>query len=210
MPLPVPFGVTEWDREWYTEDDYFAWEEHSPVRWEFRPAHRADSSGQPLGVIHAMPGADLDHSSITVNLLTMLMITLKEAGAGDWRVFNCQLKFHTPDGRNTYPDISVVRGKANYYRGRNDILTNPILLGEVLSPTTEAYDRGEKWASYQTIPTLHYCLILAADRIRVELYTRAENDWQYAAYEGADAFIPLPMLGVTLAMGQLYEGVEFE
>ena len=210
MPLPVPFGVTEWDREWYTEEDYFAWEEHSPVRWEFCPARRTDSSGQPLGVIHAMPSANVDHSGITMNLLCRLMDALDKNGERDCRVFNCLLKFHTPDGRNTYPDISVVRGKAVYYRDRDDILTNPILLGEVLSSTTEAYDRGEKWASYETIPTLQHFLLLTADRARVEVYTRETSGWHFEAHEGLEAVIALPALDVTLAMADLYDQVDFE
>lgn len=57
MALPVPFLVTEWEKDAYTEDKYFAWEDHSPVRWEFRPVRRLGPSGRPLGVIHAMPGS---------------------------------------------------------------------------------------------------------------------------------------------------------
>ncbi len=210
MSLPIPFGVTEWDREAYTEDDYLAWEEHSPVRWEFRPARRTDSAGRSLGVIHAMPGAEAEHSAFTVDVLTSLMNALDEAGEGDCRVFNCLMRFHTPDGRNTYPDISVVRGKAAYYRERDDILTNPILLGEVLSPATEAYDRGDKWASYQTIPTLQHFLLLAPDQARVELYTREANGWHFEAHEGLEAVVALPALGVTLALADLYAHVGFE
>ena len=210
MSLPVPFGVTEWECEYYTEDDYFAWEEHSPVRWEFRPNRRTNSSGQSLGVIHAMPGAAAEHSAFTVDVLTTLMTALEEAGEGDCRVLNCLMRFHTPDTRNTYPDISVVRGKAAYYRGRDDILTNPILLGEVLSSGTEAYDRGDKWASYQTIPTLRYFLLLAPDRARVELYTREVAGWHYEAHEGLEAAFILPALGVTLALADLYAQVDFE
>ena len=210
MSLPVPFGVTEWECEWYTEDDYFAWEEHSPVRWEFRPDRRANSSGQPLGVIHAMPGAAAEHSAFTVDVLTTLMNALDEADEHDCRVFNCLMRFHTPDGLNTYPDISVVRGKAAYYGGRDDILTNLVLLGEVLSTGTEAYDRGDKWASYQTIPTLQHFLFLAPDRARVELYTRAEAGWHYEAHEGLEAVVSLPALGMTLASADLCDRVDFE
>lgn len=116
MALPVPFGVTEWECEYYTEDDYFDWEEHSPVRWEFRPSRRIDSSGQALGVIHAMPGAEAEHSAFTVEVLTRLMTGLNEAGEQDCRVFNCLLKFHTPDGRDTYPDISIVQARPRTIR----------------------------------------------------------------------------------------------
>jgi len=210
MPLPVPFGVAGWECEHYTEDDYFAWEEHSPVRWEFCPARRTDSASQPLGVIRAMPGAEAEHSAFTVGVLAMLMNALAEAGERDCRVFNCLLRFHTPDGRNTYPDISIVRGKASYYRGRDDILTNPILLGEVLSSGTESYDRGNKWASYQTISTLRYFLLLATDRVRVKVYTREEAGWHYDVREGLEAVVALPALGVTLALADLYSQLDFE
>jgi Uma2 family endonuclease len=150
-----------------------------------------------------MPGAEAEHSAFTVDVLTMLMNALKEADERDCRVFNCLMKFHTPDGCNTYPDISIVRGKADYYRGRNDILTNPILLGE-------ADDRGDKWASYQTLPTLQHFLLLAADRARVELYTREESGWHFEAHEGLEAVVPLPALSVTLTLADLYAQVDFE
>ena len=154
MALPVPFNVTEWEKEWYPEDEYFAWEDHSPVRWEFRPVRRFGASGRPLGIVRAMPGGTGDHSGIAVNLGTALMNALDGNGDRECRVFNCLMRFHTPDGRNTYPDIGIIRGQPAYYRERDDILTNPVLLAEMLSPASEAYDRGEKWASYQTIPTL--------------------------------------------------------
>ena len=138
------------------------------------------------------------------------MNALRGVGERDCRVFNCLMRFHTPDGRNTYPDISIVRGKAAYYRGRDDILTNPILLGEVLAHATEAYDRGDKWASYQTIPTLQHFPLLAPNRARVELYTREEAGWHYEAHEGWEAIIPLPAPGVTLALADLHDRVDFE
>ncbi len=210
MPLPVPFGVSEWECDYYTEADYFEWEEHSPVRWEFRPARRTDSSDLPLGVIHAMPGAEAEHSAFTVDVLTGPMNALDRAGEQGCRVFNCLMRFHTPDGRNTYPDISIVQGKAAHYQGRDDILTNPILLGEVLSPATEAYDRGDKWASYQAVPTLRYFLLLSVDRARVELYTREGGGWHYEAHEGFDAAIVLPDLSVSLALADLYAKMDFE
>lgn len=80
----------------------------------------------------------------------------------------------------------------------------------MLSPATEAYDRGDKWASYQTIPTLRYFLLLAVDRARVEFYTREETGWQYEAHEGLDATVALPDLSVTLALADLYARVDFE
>lgn len=100
--------------------------------------------------------------------------------------------------------------KPNYYAERRDIITNPILVAEVLSPATEAYDRSEKWASYQTIPTLQHYLLLSADRMRVELYTREDQGWHFAAYENAESQISLSKLGVTIALPDIYSLVEFD
>ena len=210
MALPVPFVVTEWEKDYYTEDEYFAWEDHSPVRWEFRPVRKLGLSGRPLGVIHAMPGSTADASFIGVSLISALSNVLKEATGIACRVLNCQLKFHTPDGRNTYPDVSVVRGKAAYHRERDDNLTNPILLAEVLTETTEAYDRGDKWASYQTIPTLQHFLLVASEQVRVEVYTRTDSGWHLDVYADMTAQVPLSALGVTLALTDVYEQVDFE
>ena len=198
------------DKDWYAEDEYFALEDRSPDRHEFLPDGPLNPDGSRLGRIRAMSGGTLDHGGIAGNLITALNIALRGMGIRTCRVFGSDVKIHPPEGRNTYPDVSVVCGKSSPYRARNDIFTNPIFVAQVLSPSTEAYDRNAKRLSYQTIPTLQHCLLLAADQARAELYTRDENGWQYKAYEGWETAVPLPALGVTLALADLYEGMEFE
>lgn len=135
---------------------------------------------------------------------------LRGAGIQTCRVFNSDFKVHTAEGRNTYPDAGIICGKPAYYRGRRDIVTNPILVAEVLSPSTQADDRSEKWVSYQAIPTLQHYLLLTADRARVELYTREPSGWHFEAWEQQDSQIALSALGVTLILADIDALMEFE
>ena len=198
------------DKDRYTEDEYFALEDRSPDRWEFLPDGPPASDGTRLGRIRAMSGGTLDHGSVSGNLLTALNIALRAAGVRTCRVFGSDVKIHPPEGRNTYPDVSVVCGRPDLYRKRRDIFTNPILVAEVLSPSTEAYDRNKKRLSYQTTPTLEHYLLLSAHQARVELYTREESGWHSEAYEGLETIMPLPALGVTLVLADLYVLVDVE
>jgi Uma2 family endonuclease len=182
------------DKDWYTEDEYFALEDRSQERWEFLPDGLLNPDGVRLGRIRAMSGGTLDHSGIGGNLITALNVALRAAS----------------DGRNTYPDASVVCGRPVLYRVRRDIVTNLLLVAEVLSPSTEACDRGKKRGSYQTIPTLQHYLLIATDKARVELYTRAEGGWRLELLEGLEASFALTALGLSVALADLYSQIEFE
>ncbi len=216
MALPLRYEalaeIEILDKGRYTEDEYFALEDRSPDRWEFIPTDAPGLVGPRLGIIRAMSGGMPDHAGIMGNLITALNIALRGAGNRTCRVFTSELKVHNADGRNTYPDVSIVCGKLNFHRGRRDIITNPTLVAEVLSPSTQADDRGDKRKSYQTTPTLQHYLIVAADAPRVELYTRDAQGWRVEtlSMDKADGQIALTGLGVTLALADLYDLVEFE
>jgi Uma2 family endonuclease len=186
------------DKDKYTEEEYFAFEEQVQGRWQYVNEQ-----------IHAMSGGTPDHSAIAANLIFSLTAGLKAVRNQTCRVFTSDLKIHTTDGMNTYPDASVICGQTQLYRSRRDTVLNPLLLAEVLSPSTQAFDRGGKWTSYQTIPSLHYYLLLSVSQPRVELYTREEQGWHFEAVEGLEASLVLPLLNVTLALSDLYERVEF-
>ena len=116
----------------WTEDEYFEFERRSLGRWEY-----------VNGVIRAMSGGTDDHNTVVGNTGRSLGNGLTRRGC---RVYVADMKVHTADGINTFPDISVVCGPRQYYRGRTDIITNPILVVEVLSRSTQEYDRNEKFA----------------------------------------------------------------
>lgn len=210
MALPALFENTLLEKDHYTEAEYFAWEDQARGRWEFRPEGPPDVLGRCLGLIRAMSGGTPDHSAIASNTITALTVALRAAGNQMCRVFNSDLKVHCADGLNTFPDVSVVCGTLSRYGRRRDIVTNPLLLVEVLSPSMAADDRGEKWMSYQTIPALQHYLLVSVDRPRVELYTRENAGWHFEAWDGLEAHVALPALGVTVALTDVYALVEFQ
>lgn len=210
MALPTEYSENPViERDYCTEEEYFIWQEHAFERWEWVPDGAAIGETR-WGFLRTISGETPDHSAIATNLGGSLMNARDATEVPIYQVFGCSLKIHAADGRNTYPDVSVLCGRPSYHASRRDIITNPILVAEVLSPSTEAYDRSEKWASYQTMPTLQHYLLLSADQMRVELYTREEQGWHFAACEGMEARMPLTALGVTLALADLYALVEFE
>ena len=124
-------------------------------------------------------------------------------------MFTSDLKVRCADGLSTFPDVSVVCGSLDFYGRRRDVVTNPLVLAEVLSPSTEAYDRADKWVSYQTIPSLQYFLLISASQPRVEIYTREAHGWHFEVVEGREASVALPALGVTVTLSDLYALVDF-
>jgi Uma2 family endonuclease len=198
------------DKDWYTEDEYFALEDRSPERWEFLPDGPLNLDFPCLGRIRAMSGGTLDHGEIGGNLVTALNIALRSAGIQTCHVFGSDVKVHPPEGDNTYPDVSMVCGKPDLYQGRRDIFTNPIFVAEVLSPSTQAYDRGRKREKYQAIPTLQHYLIVAADKPSIELYTREEGGWRLEVQEGLKSSFALTALDLSLVLSDLYLQIEFE
>jgi Uma2 family endonuclease len=109
-----------------------------------------------------------------------------------------------------YPDLSVVCGPSAY-RGRNKhTITNPIVVVEVLSPSTEPKDRGEKFIRYQQIETLRSYLLVSQTEPRLELFERGENGhWDYSMVAGLENTLKVPSLDVTLALSEVYDQVEF-
>lgn len=158
------------------------------------------------GGITAMSGASLAHNLIAVNVLTALRIQMRgrlcNVFSGDMRVKV------SATGLYTYPDISALCGERQLEGDAFDTLLNPSVLIEILSPSTEAYDRGVKFAHYQRIESLQVYVLIAQDKRRIEIYRRQESDnWLYSALEGLDAKVSLDVIGCELTAADVYEGV---
>ncbi len=177
----------------YTEAEYF--ERRRFGRWEY--VH---------GEIRAISGGTANHSTIAVNIAAALRAALLFNGC---RVFGSDMRVHTGDGVNTFPDVSVACGPLSFYRGRTDTLANPLLLVEVLSDSTEAYDRSEKFRHCQAIPTCTDYLLVSQHEARAELYTRKGGYWEYREVTGLDAALTLPSVEVMLALSDVYALVEW-
>lgn len=160
------------------------------------------------GKIRAMAGADFAHNRICANLTIGLGIQLRQK--------NC-----TPVGSDqrvhvktkssfSYPDLSVVCGQPEFLNDKKpDNLVNPMLLVEVLSPSTKDYDRGEKFMLYRQIPSLRHYLLLDSESVHAELYSLDElGRWVLTETRDIVAVLDLNHLGCQLALTEVYEGVE--
>jgi len=194
MALAHQYDYHHAEKDVYTEDEYFEFERRSLGRWEY-----------VNGEIRAMSGGTANHSMIASNIIRVLGNALVPRGC---RVFGLDIKVHTGDGINTFPDISVVCGPLTFHRGRTDLITNPLLIVEVLSDSTEAYDRGEKFRHYESIPALTDYLLVSQDEARVMLYTRDDDHWEYWDISGLSRAAYLPSVETTLALADIYALIE--
>jgi Uma2 family endonuclease len=158
------------------------------------------------GEVIAMSGASRAHNLIALNLAASLHDQLKgrpcETYAGDMRV-------HTPaTGLYTYPDVVVVCGEPRFDDAALDTLLNPTLLIEVLSSSTESYDRGRKFAHYRTLESLREVVLVSQDEVRVELFTRQQHGhWLLSEASRLDEAVPLGSIGCELRLADVYDRV---
>ena len=154
------------------------------------------------GVAYAMAGAEPEHANITANVIAALANLLR---GGRCRVYSSDLKLRIPETGNAYyADAAVVCGRFTRHPGDPIAVTNPTLLVEVLSPSAETFDRGDKFADYQRLASLRHYLLVSTRTRRVEHYRRNDDGtWTYtAAVVGAS--VDLADLGGALAVGDLY------
>ncbi len=176
-------------------EDYLSWERAEEVKHEYRD-----------GEIVAMTGASREHilisSSITGVLYRQLEDRPCEIYPNDMRVWLPQTK------RYVYPDLSVVCGEPQFGDDYLDNLLNPLVVIEVLSPSTEGYDRGEKFHHYRTIPSLREYLLIAQDAYRIEHFVRqGEQHWLLTVADGLAASVYLPSIDCTLRLADVYKKV---
>jgi Uma2 family endonuclease len=183
----------------YSVEDYFSVEESSAVKHEFC-----------AGQIFAMAGASVPHSRITGNVFAALRTAL---AGGSCEVFASDLRLRTASGLYTYPDVMVICGGVRLSPDdRLDTVLNPVLLIEVLSDSTAAYDRGEKFRHYQSIDSLREYLLIEQSTMRIEQYSIADGrprSWRRQDHADAGERVALPSIGSALAVGDIYAGVTF-
>jgi Uma2 family endonuclease len=156
------------------------------------------------GVVYALAGGSERHSLVAVNISTSLSVQLRGRPC---RVYNSDLKVTTPNlQRYFYPDVSVVCGETGVVDDQKDVVLNPILIVEVSSESTAAYDRGKKFLSYQQIDSLQEYLLVSQDEILIEGYTRQGNDrWLYTKVTGLEGVLELPSVNCELALRDVYD-----
>jgi Uma2 family endonuclease len=174
----------------YTYEEYLAYERDSEMKHEFED-----------GEIFAMAGGTVRHSALAMRVGSALDIGSKEGCVALQSDLRVRI---VATGRATYPDVSVVCGpiERDPADPHGTTITNPTLLVEVLSPSTEEYDRGEKWRQYQLIPSLQEYVLVSQSRSRVERYRRlASGGWAY--HDFSEGKVEL-LSGATLDLARLY------
>ncbi|MFO0592836.1 MAG: Uma2 family endonuclease [Polyangiaceae bacterium] len=171
-----------------------AFERASPERHEF-----AD------GEIFAMSGGTAEHSAVTLNLLAELRAALAGRGC---RAFESNMRVHVPaTGRYVYPDGTIVCGRPEFTDEQRDTLLNPSVVIAVLSAGTEAYDRGDKFAGYRTIPSFMEYVIASQREPRIEVFTRqGDGSWTLRILSAHDR-LELTSIGCAIEIDRVYEGV---
>ena len=182
------------------------------LSWEEYVEHERHATGKSEffdGELFAMAGGSANHSLVATNFCGEARNALKPR---DCRVHGSDLRVRCPNGLGTYPDASIVCGEPQYEGDDENTLLNPLVIVEVLSPTTEAYDRGKKFEHYQTLPSLQEYVLISQDHVRIEHFARQSQfgQWLLTTYNDPDGRLELPAVGITLSIAELYAKVKFE
>jgi Uma2 family endonuclease len=180
----------------YTEKEYLAIDRASDEKNEYLD-----------GVIYSMGGASARHVQIVGNVARELGNQLRDKRCV---VYSTDLRVRvSPQGFYAYPDVVVVCGDPVFIDDELDTLTNPLLIVEVLSPSTKNFDRGEKFERYRSIPTLREYLLVAQDKVHVECYLRQEDTWVLRETSNSGDTIDLASVGCRLTVVEIYLKVTF-
>ncbi|TYQ30868.1 Uma2 family endonuclease [Pseudanabaena sp. UWO310] len=188
-----------------TLEEYRAIAETSEERYEYRN-----------GEMITISGATETHSTISVNLLSYLGFLLRDT---DFQLYNSALRVWISDYNcGTYTDLMVVNGEPVFNQDRTDEILNPLLIVEVLSPSTEGYDRGDKFRKYRSIPSFCEYLLVSQSEPYVEQYYQLDRQnnnqnnrdrWQLEICDRLEQAIHLQSLNLELPMSEIYRRIKF-
>ena len=189
--------VTQLAEKTYTVDEYLELEVVSDIRNEYRN-----------GEIIPMTGGTPNHNDISGNLYLLLKPLLKAKG---FRVFHADQRLWIPNVKiHTYPDVMVAPKPLAMQDGRKDTITNPCFIAEVLSKSTQNYDRSEKFAAYRTIDTFQEYLLIDQYRVHVEHHVKtAVNQWLFSEYDDPTVTIALKFADLQISIADLYDNIDF-
>jgi Uma2 family endonuclease len=181
-----------------TEAEYLALDDASPLKHELY-----------RGQMYAMSGGSSNHSKIQVALIRHIDIQLDGRNC---TTYGSEMRVRVADsGLYTYPDLSVVCGTPEFLTPSETTLLNPVVIVEVLSPSTEAYDRGNKFHCYESLPSLKHYVLVSSESALIDVLTRgASGNWDLRTYRGPDGSLDLPAIGVTIPIAEIYAKVTFD
>jgi Uma2 family endonuclease len=187
-------SVSEFPR--FTPEQYLALERKASFKSEYNN-----------GFIWAMAGASDEHNTISMNLAGGIWSQLKGRPC---KVYGSDMRVCVnPSGLYTYPDVTAVCGERKFLEDKRDTLLNPTMIAEVLSPTTEAYDRGGKFAQFRRLPSLHEYVLIAQDEVLVERCKRKGEEWVLKEFRSLDELLRLESINCEISLRDIYAKVEF-
>ncbi|MFQ5730736.1 MAG: Uma2 family endonuclease [Planctomycetaceae bacterium] len=181
-----------------TPEEYLALERKAEFRNEYRN-----------GEIVPMTGGTREHNLLETNLIAQLH---QQLSSKDYEVYPGNMRIKVDEtGLYTYPDVAVVRGEPQLEDDEFDTLLNPVVLFEILSKSTESYDRGDKFSQYRTVPTFVEYLLISQTRMRIERFTRQpDGPWLFQEYLKPDDVVPLDAIECRLSVGDVYHKVPLD
>ena len=193
---PVPMTTTAPPRH-YTPAQYFALEQTAEHRSEYHH-----------GAIIPMTGGTLNHNRIAGNLFALLKAALRGTGAS---AFIGDLRVSIPShDRYTYPDVLMIQGDPQFLDDRTDTILNPSVIIEVLSKSTQNYDRGDKFLAYRSIPSLQEYILIDQYQIHLEQLSKLDDrNWNLRTYTAPEPTLTFTSLDLAIAIADLYEDVTF-
>lgn len=178
----------------FTPEEYFAWEEQQLERHEYID-----------GEVYAMSGGTINHGDIAGNFLSLLKSHMRGRGCKTLNS-DCRVSI-VGSTKYVYPDISVTCDERDQTTAQ--YITYPCLIVEVLSPGTEAYDRGNKFKMYRRNPSLQEYVLVSAEMIEIELFRKTDTDvWRIINYQAGDT-VELTSINLTCPIEQIYEDIVF-
>jgi Uma2 family endonuclease len=179
-----------------TAAEYFAMDAASDVKHELVE-----------GVPYAMAGGTPTHAQLMAAIGVVVGVQLRGTPC---RPFSSELRIALKYDTFAYPDYTIICGEPETLVDESNTVTNPRVVFEVLSPSTEHYDRGRKAFLYQDILSLQTLVLVSGNAVTVETLERqSDGSWTIRRYEGWDKVVPLPSIGASLALAELYEGIKF-
>ncbi|WP_354635951.1 Uma2 family endonuclease [Planktothricoides raciborskii] len=181
----------------YTPEEYLALEETAEYKSEYHD-----------GEIIPMTGGTTNHNQITLNVCRKFPYTIKEQ---KYRVFAADVRLWIPATRRyVYPDVMVIQGKPIYQGKNTTTVTNPTIIVEVLSKSTEGYDKTDKFRFYRSISTFQEYILIDQNCYHIEIYSKTgEKQWQFTEYDSEQDVISLASVEFQFTLSELYEQVDF-
>jgi Uma2 family endonuclease len=196
--IPVIEKNPQTEKRYYTPEEYLALEEAAIDKSEYHD-----------GEIIPMTGGTTNHNKLAVNFCRKFPLTIKEQ---DYEIFINDVRLWIPlTRRYVYPDIMVIEGQPIYQGTNQTVVTNPLVIIEVLSDSTQDYDRGGKFFFYRSIPAFREYILIDQYSYHIEQFAKnSKSKWELTEYDSEDSVLTLESVEFQMPIRDIYEGIKFE